>query len=104
MLACREVTERASGLLDKELSTWEELNMRLHLMMCRGCARFVEHLRQTNRLATDAAEKEALLEPATRVADGPLPDDLLARLHTKSSAQDAGTPGEAKRARNRQED
>lgn len=84
MLTCKEVADRASGLLDKELSTWEELKMRLHLLMCRGCARFVEQLRQTNRLAADAADKEGPSERVTSVAEGSLPDVLLARLHTKS--------------------
>lgn len=86
MLTCKEVAERASGLLDQELSTWEELKLRLHLMMCRGCARFVEQLRQTDQLAADTAEKEAPACASDLVADEQLPDDLLARLRTKSAA------------------
>lgn len=50
MLSCREVTERASRYLDRELSWRERLQMRLHLMMCRYCTRFVDQLKATMEL------------------------------------------------------
>ncbi len=45
MLSCKEVASRASALIDGELSTWETLQMRLHLAMCKGCGRFIGQMR-----------------------------------------------------------
>lgn len=45
MLNCRQVTERASALIDDELSWMQRLQMRLHLAMCKHCSRFVRQLR-----------------------------------------------------------
>lgn len=45
MLSCREVTERSSRYVDAELGTMERLSMRLHLLMCVHCRRFVAQLR-----------------------------------------------------------
>lgn len=61
MLSCKEVAERASGLIDKELGLFEALQMRLHLAMCKGCAAFVGQMRMTGDLtqkALDSADRE----------------------------------------------
>lgn len=44
MLNCRQVTERASDMVDGELTSRERLSMRLHLLMCVHCRRFQRHL------------------------------------------------------------
>jgi len=44
MLNCRQVTERASAMVDGELSSRERLSMRMHLLMCVHCRRFQRHL------------------------------------------------------------
>lgn len=55
MLNCKDVADRASALIDGELSRWEALQVRMHLAMCKGCSRFIEQLRLTDRLASGAA-------------------------------------------------
>jgi anti-sigma factor RsiW len=45
LLNCREVTARASRLLDGDLGLVERLQMRMHLAMCEHCRRFVRQLR-----------------------------------------------------------
>lgn len=40
MLSCKEVTAQASDFKDKNLSWYQNLNLRMHLLMCRNCQRF----------------------------------------------------------------
>lgn len=56
MLTCKEVADRASALIDGELSTWDAFQMRLHLAMCRGCSRFITQMRVTDQLTAQVAE------------------------------------------------
>jgi predicted anti-sigma-YlaC factor YlaD len=44
MLSCREITERASDLLDGTLPWRVRVEMRLHLMMCRFCREYVRQM------------------------------------------------------------
>ena len=37
---CREVHQLVSEGLDRDLSRWETLKLRLHLMICGACATF----------------------------------------------------------------
>ena len=60
MLSCREVAERASALIDGELSAWDALRMRLHLAMCKGCDRFIGQMRATRDLTEAAAQSDAM--------------------------------------------
>ena len=73
MLSCKEVSERASALIDKELPLWDVMQMRLHLAMCKGCSAFVRQMRITRTLT------------AVPSAGGPADDAaiaaILARLH-----------------------
>ncbi|WP_348719586.1 zf-HC2 domain-containing protein [uncultured Alcanivorax sp.] len=46
MLKCKHVTEKADALVDgSALSRRERLALRLHLMMCQNCRRYVRQLR-----------------------------------------------------------
>lgn len=58
MLSCKEVADRASALIDGELSGWEALRMRLHLAMCKGCSRFIDQIRVTDQLTARVARIE----------------------------------------------
>lgn len=44
MLNCREVAERASEYIDRELSWRGYLAIRMHLLMCRVCREYVRQL------------------------------------------------------------
>jgi predicted anti-sigma-YlaC factor YlaD len=44
MKTCRNIHDQASDLLAGELSRSERLVIRLHLMMCSHCRRFMRHL------------------------------------------------------------
>lgn len=71
MLRCREVTEKASRYLDHELGWSDRMQMRIHLMMCRHCARYVRQLKAVVELL-----QEVRLEAPS---DGE--DRLVARMN-----------------------
>ncbi|MCA1775590.1 MAG: zf-HC2 domain-containing protein [Loktanella sp.] len=66
MMSCKEVADRASAVIDGELSGWEMVQMRLHLAMCRGCRHFLGQIRAVDQLASSVTElpPEALREEA----------------------------------------
>lgn len=74
MLSCQDVAARASALIDGELSTWETLQIRLHLAMCKGCGRFVEQMRLTDQLTAEVADPGEPLQH--EVKDGRLAEIL----------------------------
>lgn len=47
MLSCREMSERASELVEGRARWPERLGARLHLLMCDYCRRYFEQLRLT---------------------------------------------------------
>jgi hypothetical protein len=40
MLSCKEASLLMSQGLDRRLSRWERVSLRLHLVICKGCRRF----------------------------------------------------------------
>ncbi len=56
MLSCREVSELISEELDRDITFRERLGVRLHLMMCRGCSRFLKQIRFLRRVARSFRE------------------------------------------------
>lgn len=40
MLNCNEVTNLCSDELERPLSVWERLKLKMHLMMCKGCSNY----------------------------------------------------------------
>lgn len=47
MLKCSEVVEKADALVDDEtLGFGERLSLRMHLIMCRHCRRYVRQFKQ----------------------------------------------------------
>ncbi len=45
MLKCREVVNRADQLLDGDLSRGQRFAVKMHLLMCHHCRRYVRQLR-----------------------------------------------------------
>lgn len=44
MLNCREISERASDYLDRNLPWRVRMQVRLHLLMCRFCREYIRQL------------------------------------------------------------
>jgi hypothetical protein len=59
MKSCREIHLDASALLDGELPLLQALGLRVHLLMCRHCRRFMRHLRLVSRSLSRRAERLA---------------------------------------------
>ena len=49
MLNCDKVTQLCSDELERPLSLWERASLRMHIMMCTGCANY---RRQTAAIRT----------------------------------------------------
>ncbi len=61
MLSCKQVATLASQYLDKDTNTPLTWKIRVHLMMCANCRRFVRHLKITQAVT----QKTTLADPAT---------------------------------------
>lgn len=51
MLSCKEVAHLASDYLEQQLEGNLNWKIRLHLLACSNCRRFIRHLRITKTLA-----------------------------------------------------
>ena len=51
MLSCKETSELVSRSLDERLSWSQRMAVRLHLLMCGACRRFVEQMGVIRRAA-----------------------------------------------------
>ena len=47
MLHCKDVADKASDYIDKELPLKTRLSIKMHLFMCYKCSRYVEQLKTT---------------------------------------------------------
>jgi Putative zinc-finger len=68
-LTCRELVELVSDYLENTLSSEDRARFEMHLVYCRGCHIYVEHMRKTLRLmgvlsedSLDDGARESLLE------------------------------------------
>ena len=50
MLSCKQVATLASDYLDKNTSQTLNWKIRMHLLMCSHCRRFIKHLKITKQL------------------------------------------------------
>lgn len=75
MLSCKDVTERATAIVDGDLGVWKTLQVRLHLAMCKGCSAFIDQMRTTRALIETAPEAADETGDAARI------DTILATLH-----------------------
>lgn len=83
MMSCKEVAEKASALVDGEVSAWEAMQLKVHLAMCKGCGRFVDQIRTTDELTAAAASDDMMSE-----ADDSRINAILAELN--QSGQQGG--------------
>lgn len=73
MMRCHEIAERASDLIDGNLSRSEAIRLRMHLLICKGCARFLRQMRTTKHLI------EVVGDTAGPAADDATLDTILKR-------------------------
>lgn len=61
MYSCEEASRLSSRAMDEPLGRLERLQLRLHLMMCRGCSNFsrqIDILRRVSRKVPEALERD----------------------------------------------
>jgi predicted anti-sigma-YlaC factor YlaD len=66
MLSCHDATRLMSEKLERKLALVEVMNLRLHLMMCKGCRHFDDQmlsLRQITRAYAKGRGAAASLPP-----------------------------------------
>jgi predicted anti-sigma-YlaC factor YlaD len=56
VLTCKQVATLASDYLDNQADGKLTLKIRVHLMMCANCRRFVKHLRLTKTVVPQFAQ------------------------------------------------
>lgn len=62
MLSCQQVAHLASDYLDNDTPLkWQ---IRLHLLMCSNCRRFVKHLAITQKVTTEMTKNNAVQNTA----------------------------------------
>lgn len=70
MLRCDEVTQLCASEEIRGASLGKRLAVRVHLMMCRSCRRYVEELeamgRAVRRLARETPEEDGRIEAIVR--------------------------------------
>lgn len=77
MLNCKQVASLASDYLDKNTSQTLNWKIRMHLMMCSHCRRFIKHLKITKQLTPknqllDDKDVDVILEKIKRSAKQPI--------------------------------
>jgi predicted anti-sigma-YlaC factor YlaD len=64
MLSCKEATRLLSEKLDHELTLWQRMSLRMHVMMCSACRAYGRQLAILNRLIPQYFHREqAAVEP-----------------------------------------
>lgn len=63
MLSCKDATRRMSEAEDRDLELVEQLELGVHLAMCKGCRNYREHLRVLRQASR--AYKQHLLSDDT---------------------------------------
>ncbi len=80
MMTCKEVAQLASESLDRSLTLYERLTLRLHLFRCDMCTRYVRQLKFLQRVCAEAGE-----EKLTEVAE--LTDEARERIQSRLSQE-----------------
>lgn len=47
MLSCKHIVDLGTDYLDQELGFWKKTEMKMHLLICRHCRRYMKQLKQT---------------------------------------------------------
>ncbi|MGD8569965.1 MAG: zf-HC2 domain-containing protein [Gammaproteobacteria bacterium] len=47
MLSCKEITENANSYLDRELRFITRVKVKMHLLLCENCRRYMDQLQLT---------------------------------------------------------
>lgn len=75
MLNCKDASRLQSQAHERRLSLWELIGLKLHLLICKGCRGFAQHLRLIRQACRRVDESKGV------GADAPgLPPDAKTRI------------------------
>lgn len=68
MASCKQIIELASSHLETPLPRWQRWQLKLHLLICRHCRRYMKQLRFLQRVSITMQDsiKSATLSPQAR--------------------------------------
>ncbi len=72
---CKDMIDAASRSIDGELTLREKITLKLHLIPCKPCVRFIEQSKFIRQMM-----HEAEIEDAARSSEGSLSDETRERL------------------------
>jgi anti-sigma factor ChrR (cupin superfamily) len=58
VLSCKSLVHQASDFTDKNLSWRQALSIKVHLLMCVHCRRFMKHFKTTIKVGADIAQQQ----------------------------------------------
>jgi len=87
MLTCKETARLISEGLDRKLSLWQRMNLRLHLMMCGACSAYRRQVETLNRIVRRRFDESAVDVPPT---DAPTCPEQTKRRITESLHEQLG--------------
>jgi len=81
MLVCKEAIRLVSEQLDHKLTFWCRLSLRMHLLICRNCSRYMGQIEAIDKAIRDHYRCDGSLDgrPAHTPVER-LPDDVLDRI------------------------
>jgi hypothetical protein len=71
MISCLEAARLSSEALDRPLRFWEQVELRMHLCICRSCLRYDRSLKLLRRILRDETGPALgrFLAPPQRLSD-----------------------------------
>ena len=86
MFNCKEVSLKVSESLDRKLPLHKRMMIRIHMMMCRYCARFHQQMILIRQIARYAKPLESTTEESVKLSE-----DARARLKQTLKSASAET-------------
>lgn len=77
MRNCRDTTKLLSEAMERELPLRTRVGLRLHLMMCKYCARYAQQLQFIHKAFSEHAER---LAESQSCQAPPIPEDRRKRI------------------------
>ena len=69
MLKCKEITRLTSDYIDQNLGWRDSFSIKMHLLMCKSCQRFMENLKATIQVARNLNQPPLSSEDAKPIID-----------------------------------
>lgn len=69
MLSCKSIVQQASDYADKSLPWHRRLRMKMHLLMCIHCKRFMRHFETSICVTANIGQQQASEQEISNIMD-----------------------------------